>query len=114
MDKAKILLNLYEAACDNLSVDQLEVLSNLENQVVLDIENLSTSLNGIAGLVRVDSDNRAGNFQDSEEVSNLLQNVSNQLSEIQGWLEVSQHARDRFDSLGVVNPVHGGCSIIQH
>lgn len=88
------IMALWEKAADRLTDAELDWFSDLSDSALVESENLSQNLEGMACLVG--SDKFSESFQDPNSLSVLMYSLSNQLDVINGLLRVSGEAEGRL------------------
>jgi hypothetical protein len=88
-----VLLNLWEAAADTLTPEQLQWFGSLDDFAQMEAMNLSATLSTLANLAgNVDEVDRPGR----EEFSKILYSTSYQIETIASLIDIASNAKDRL------------------
>jgi hypothetical protein len=88
-----VLLNLWEAAADTLTPEQLQWFGSLDDFARMEAMNLGATLSTLANLIgNVDEVDRPGR----EEFSKILYSASYQIETIASLIDIASSAKDRL------------------
>lgn len=100
MCSSNVMFELWERASGNMSKDELEWFAGAVEHAEHVAFQLQNTVAGIGCLVSADGNNegglKAGNFQDSQDVSSLLFGISHTIADIRGLIQVGMSAQFRL------------------
>jgi len=85
-----VISELWKRASENMNHDEIKWFSGAGEQANVMIFNLKQVTEGIAGLVGADE--RAGNFEDRQELATLLWFIGDALGTIEAMMDISAEA----------------------